>query len=319
MRWKKIGPIFDPARHRLPNGCATFAQSPQATVFDDFVRVHFSTRAVDPGNGKYLSHVAYADFDHAFSRVLRVSARAVIPLGALGTFDEHGIFPFHTVRRGDEIHAYTNGWSRRVSVSVETGVGLAVSRDGGETFVRRGDGPVLSATLHEPCLVGDAFVREYSGVLHMWYIFGTGWHRPGPDAPAERTYKIGHAVSTDGIDWRKDEARQIIPDRLGPEESQALPSVIDLGGRYLMAFCYRRSTDFRRNAARGYRIGHAWSDNLVDWVRDDESIALAAEPGEWDGDMQCYPHLVRVGGRVHLLYNGNAFGRDGFGAAVLEP
>lgn len=318
MRWKKLGRIFDPSNHRLPNGCTTFAQSPQAIVFDDFVRVYFSTRAVDPANGKYLSHVAFADFDHGFERVLRVSEHEVLPLGALGTFDEHGIFPFHTVRRGDEIHAYTNGWSRRVSVSVETGVGLAISRDGGDTFVRAGDGPVLSATLHEPNLVGDAFVREYGGVLHMWYIYGTGWRRPAPDAPAERTYKIGHAVSDDGIDWRKEEARQIIPDRLGAQESQALPAVIDLDGRHLMVFCYRESVDFRANASRGYRIGHAWSDDLVDWRRDDDSIALDARPGEWDGDMQCYPHLVRVGDRVYLLYNGNEFGRAGFGAAVLE-
>ncbi len=39
--------IFDPTQHRLPNGCVQFAQSPQALVFDDFVRVYFSTRAVD--------------------------------------------------------------------------------------------------------------------------------------------------------------------------------------------------------------------------------------------------------------------------------
>ena len=318
MQWKKLGLIFDPTRHRLPNGCVAFAQSPQAIVLDGHVRVYFSTRSIDPNNSKYLSHVAYADFDLDFSRALRVSAHEVIPLGDLGAFDEHGIFPFHVVRRGDEIHAYTNGWSRRVSVSVETGVGLAVSRDNGETFARLGHGPVLSATLHEPNLVGDAFVREYGDKLHMWYIFGTGWRRFTPSSAPDRTYKIGHAVSVDGVDWRKDEARQIIADRLGPEESQALPSVIDVGGRHLMLFCYRQSFDFRTSPGRGYRIGQAWSDDLVDWTRDDDSIAIAFAPGEWDSEMQCYPHLVRVRDRVFLLYNGNEFGRFGFGLAELQ-
>ena len=46
---------------------------------------------------------------------------------------------------------------------------------------------------------------------------------------------------------------------------------------------------------------------------------LAGTAGEWDSDMQCYPHVAQWDGRVHLLYNGNEFGRFGFGAAVLEP
>ena len=81
----------------------------------------------------------------------------------------------------------------------------------------------------------------------MWYIFGTGWKRFSADAPPDRTYKIGHAVSSDGINWVKEEARQIIADRLGADESQALPTVIEIDGRYHMFFCYRQSFDFRKN------------------------------------------------------------------------
>ena len=42
-------------------------------------------------------------------------------------------------------------------------------------------------------------------------------------------------------------------------------------------------------------------------------------PGDWDSDMLCYPHVFECDGQVYLLYNGNEFGRYGFGAAVLEP
>ena len=41
-------------------------------------------------------------------------------------------------------------------------------------------------------------------------------------------------------------------------------------------------------------------------------------PGEWDADMQRYPSLLAHDGRLYLLYNGNEFGRYGFGAAVLD-
>jgi ribosomal protein S18 acetylase RimI-like enzyme len=71
------------------------------------------------------------------------------------------------------------------------------------------------------------------------------------------------------------------------------------------------------NKDRGYRLGHAYSRDLRQWVRDDES-ALAGTPGEWDSDMQCYPHAFEFKGRTYLLYNGNEFGRHGFGLAVLD-
>jgi len=316
MEWKKLGKIFDPADHDLANGCATHAQSPQAVVFDDFVRVYFSTRASD-ANGKFLSHVAFVDFNKDMHTILGVSTNTVLTLGELGAFDEHGIFPISPVRVGDRIFAYTTGWTRRVSVSVDTGVGLAISDDQGLTFKRQGSGPVLSASLHEPFLVCDAFVRQFDGQFHMWYIFGTVWRRKTPDTPPDRTYKIGHAVSEDGIVWRKEEARKIVPDRLGEYESQALPTVIQIGERYHMFFAYRESFDFRSVKGRGYQIGHAWSDDLVNWTRDDDQPALTGTEGEWDSDMQCYPHVFACEGRVYLLYNGNAFGRDGFGVAEL--
>ena len=318
MKWKKLGKIFDPTQHALPNGCAQFAQSPQALVFDDFVRIYFSTRAVDPRNGKYLSHIAFVDMRRNLRDVIQVSGSTVIPLGGLGCFDEHGIFPMSVVRHGSAIYGYTCGWNRRVSVSVDTAIGLAISRDDGLTFNRTGDGPVLAASLHEPCLVGDGFVKVISGVFHMWYIFGTGWKRYSANAPPDRTYKIGHAVSSDGVEWVKEEARQIIASRLGADESQALPTVCEVGGKYHMFFCYRQSSDFRKNKERSYRIGHACSDDLKDWIRNDEDPLLDVTPGAWDSDMQCYPHVFECGGAVYLLYNGNEFGRYGFGLAVLE-
>jgi hypothetical protein len=318
MRWARQGLIFDPLEHRLAEGCAEFAQAPQALVFDAFVRIYFSTRSVDP-NGKFRSRMAFADFTRDFGKVLRVSSEPVVPLGNLGCFDEHGIFPMNVVRRGDEVLGYTCGWSRRAAVSVETAIGLVVSRDGGETFQREGEGPVLAASTLEPCLVGDAFVRIVDGVFHMWHIFGTGWAVFAPGAAPDRVYKIGHATSPDGRVWAREEGLQVIEDVLGPSECQALPSVVAVGGRHLMVFCFREAYGFRSTPGRGYRLGHACSDDLAHWTRDDGDPYLEIPPGQWDSDMQCYPHVFELDGRVHLLYNGNEFGRRGFGLARLEP
>lgn len=317
MKWLKHGKIFDPTEHILPNGCIEFAQSPQTLIFDDFVRIYFSTRTIDASN-KYVSHIAFVDLSKNLKNIIKVSNEPVIPLGGLGCFDEHGIFPINIIRHNGSIYGYTCGWNRRVSVAVDTAIGLTISHDDGLTFHRIGDGPVLSTSLHEPCLVGDGFVKVIDSTFHMWYIFGIGWRKYTAQQEPDRIYKIGHATSLDGINWEKEEARQIISDRLGSHESQALPSVVKINDRYHMLFCYRESYDFRNTKGRGYRIGHAWSDDISVWTRDDDALPVDGTPGEWDSDMQCYPHVFECNGKVYLLYNGNEFGRWGFGLAELQ-
>lgn len=153
----------------------------------------------------------------------------------------------------------------------------------------------------------------------MWYIFGTAWKKYATDQAPDRIYKIGHAISHDGITWRKnEEGRQIVRDVLGEDESQAMPTVAYFDGRYHMLFCYRHSFDFRKNKHRGYRIAYAYSDDLIKWFRNDAEVGIDVTEDSWDSDMLCYPHLFHCNGNVYLLYNGNEFGRFGFGLAILE-
>lgn len=316
MKWKKLGKLFDPTEHTLPNRCVEFAQSPQTLLLADRVRVYFSTRERD-SVGKYLSHVAYADFSRDMRCLLGVSTESVLPLGGLGCFDEHGIFPMNVLRDGDRVLAYTTGWNRKVSVSADASIGLAISHDEGKTFQRHGTGPLLTASLSEPFLVADAFVQRYGDKYHMWYIYGTKWQKFSETEPPDRVYKIAHATSSDGIDWRRD-GRRIISDRLNPDECQALPTVFAVDDVYHMYFCYREASGFRQDSRRAYRLGYARSTDLENWVRDDSLAGIDVSAEGWDAQMQCYPHTFEVDGEVYMLYNGNEFGRHGFGLAVLE-
>lgn len=315
MKWKKLGRIFNPVEHKLPNNCYEFAQSPQTIVFEDFIRIYFSTREKDK-NGKYLSQIAFIDMDKKIKDIKNISSKTVIQLGKLGCYDEHGIFPINPLKTGNKIVAYTCGWSRRVSVSVETSIGYAISNDNGLTFEKIGDGPIMSSSLHEPFLVGDAFVQVYNNAFHMWYIYGTKWSSQPDELPA-RVYKIAYAKSKDGIAWER-EGKQIISDKLNADECQALPTVIYHKNKYHMFFCYRQATGFRKNSSRGYRIGYAFSDDLRKWKRDDENAGMDVSKDSWDSEMLCYPHVFSCDDKIYLLYNGNEFGRFGFGLAVLE-
>jgi sucrose-6-phosphate hydrolase SacC (GH32 family) len=316
MKWKKLGKIFDPTEHTLPNNCFGFAQSPQTLIFDEFVRIYFSTREKD-STGKFLSHVAYVDFDKDFKKIIKISDRTVIPLGKLGCFDEHGIFPINVLRDNQRILAFTTGWNRKVSVSADASVGLAFSHDNGITFTKHGSGPVLSSSLNEPFLVGDAFVAKFDDHFDMWYIFGTKWIQDPSEAEPQRVYKIAHATSFNGVDWKKDSIA-IIQDKLDDNECQALPSVIKNRDIYHMYFCYRHATGFRRSRERGYRIGYAWSKDRTHWIRDDQKSGIDFSEDGWDSEMMCYPHVFHHKEKVWMLYNGNEFGKYGFGLAKLE-
>ena len=315
MRWEKLGQIFDPRQHVLAEGCALFAKSPQGVEFSDFARVYFSAQRTSE-NGKYLACPQYADFTKDFSRLLRVSSKPLMALGELGQFDEHGIFPFSPYQHTGEILAYTTGWSRRVSVSVEMGIGLAVSDDAGETFVRQGGGgPILCARHNEPMMVGDAYVRYCEGRFRMWYIFGDRWLQPAAGGAPERRYRIAAAVSDDGVTWQRD-ARYLIEPRL-ENECQALPTVFFRDGTYHMYFCFRDVFGFREQRAQSYRLGYATSTDLAVWQRSDADVGIEPSPSGWDSEMICYPNVFECAGETYLLYNGNEFGKYGFGLARL--
>lgn len=316
LKWKKLGLIFDPTNHQLANNCVEYAQSPQVLPLKNGIRIYFSTRERD-AVGKFLSHISFVEYDKEFSKITTIARHTIIPLGSAGDFDEHGIFPMHIFQNNGEIWGYTAGWNRKVSVSVDASIGLAISRDGGLTFNKVGRGPVLTSSLHEPFLIGDACVIKRENTYHMWYIFGLRWFRPTPGSEPERVYKIGHATSLDGVQWEK-EGRAIISDKIGADECQALPSVLYFNGLYHMVFCFRSATGFRTDKNSAYRLGYAYSRDLLSWNRDDNALDIDVSPDGWDSEMMCYPHIFAYNGQVWLLYNGNNFGKHGFGLAVLQ-
>lgn len=317
MYWQKLGKVFDPRDHQLPHGCLEFAQAPQVLVFSDFYRVYFSTRYLESSTGKFLSRIAYVDLTKDFESVLDVSQHEVISLGKLGTYDEHGIFPLHVMRADDRIYGFISGVNRRISVPADGAIGLSQSFDNGLTFQRLADGPILAPSLKEPCINVDPCVIQYQQTFHMWYVYGLEWKDAGDVVSPSRVYKIGHAFAVDPLNWKKDGTKQIIPNVLSDDECQAMPSVIALDDGFHMFFCCRFASDFRTNPSRGYRMGHAHSQNLQHWIRNDEAIPFRGEQQEWDSEMQCYPHVFKDGKRVFMIYNGNQFGRFGFGVCEL--
>jgi hypothetical protein len=64
-----------------------------------------------------------------------------------------------------------------------------------------------------------------------------------------------------------------------------------------------------------YQIRYGESEDGISWS---ETEQLFIPLDDWDSKMQCFPHLVRVGEKIYMFYNGDGFGEEGMGVAELE-
>lgn len=315
LRWHKIGKVFSPQAVEDRAWLKEFAQAPATLVFDDFVRVYFSCRPPADATGQYVSYSAFVDLDRRDLRtILAVSEQPILSLGGAGTFDEFGTYPVSVAICDDEIRAYYAGWTRCESVPFNVAIGLAISRDDGVTFQRAGAGPILSYTPNEPFVMSGPKIRRFNDKWHLFYIAGRKWIIS--EGRAEPVYKIRMATSDDGYSWRKHD-RDLIPSVVEEDEAQASPDVFVGSDRYHMFFCYRHSTGYR-SRDRGYRIGYAWSKDLVNWTRDDKHAGITVSDSGWDSEMVSYPHVFALDGKIYMAYLGDQVGRFGFGIAVLD-
>jgi hypothetical protein len=312
--WRKLGKVFTP-QDNSRSWLQEFAQAPCALVFDDYVRMYFSCRPKADAAGQYVSYSAYVDLDRGdLFKIRRVADEPILSLGGLGEFDEFGTYPVSVVRDGGRVLAYYAGWTRCESVPFNVAIGVAQSSDGGASFSKLGSGPVLSYSPDEPFVLSGPKIRRFDGTWYLFYIAGRKWKKV--DGRAEPVYKIRMATSADGIRWNKLN-RDLIESRVEEDEAQASPDVCFAGGKYHMFFSYRYSEGFR-SKEHGYRIGYAWSRDLVDWTRDDARAGIDVSQEGWDAQMVSYPHVFELDGRRYLAYLGDEVGRNGFGLAVMD-
>lgn len=291
------------------------AQAPAPFLMGDKLRIFFTCRPDRAVDGSMVSEVTYLDVraDDP-SQVLYIHDKPILPLGGLGDFDEFGIHPVGAVPVGDKLFFYYQGWTRAASVPYITSLGLSISTDGGKTFTKYARGPLFSRTPEEPYLENGFFILKESDGLRMWYATAIEWREH--EGVKEPLYRIVAARSTDGIHWQRDAKPLLEP--ASEHEVTGRPTVHRIGGVYHMWFSKRDVIDFRNGGAGAYRIGYAWSRDGEQWTRADELAGIDVSTDGWDAEMQAYPYVVRVGTKLYLFYNGNAFGKDGFGYAEAD-
>ena len=300
MKWEKLGKVIEPNRNlwwmrsHVMVPCA-------APVSGDVIRVYFSGR--DDLN---RSHVGFAEIDLGKPGIANVHPHPVLSPGSLGCFDDNGVTPSWVIDDGGVRFLYYIGWKPRATTRMSVVAGLASSIDGGLSFVRASRAPILPLSNDEPysILTAPCVIKE-NGLWRMWYVSGTGWINP--DLP---TYNIKYAESDDGVSWRRS-GLVCIAAESDDETSLARPCVVRDGSLYRMWYSLKKG-------GRSYRIGYAESEDGMNWVRLDHLSGIDVSSTGWDSEMIEYAFVFRHRDRLWMLYNGNGYGVDGAGLALLS-
>lgn len=299
MKWVKKGLIFKPEGQF--DWVITHAMVPiPERIGEDLYRIYFSGR-----DSLNRSLVGYVEIDiNEPQKILYISEKPVLGLGALGTFDENGVTPSWIVNHNGKKYLYYVGWNKGSTVRMSEVAGLAVSHDGGKTFERVSRAPILERTDVEPYLLlaAPCVLIEYE-IWRMWYPSGVVWLNP--DLPR---YNIKYAESRDGIHWCQ---QGVVCIDFKSEEENALgrPCVVKENGIYKMWYSYR---------GESYRIGYAESSDGIVWERKDDQAGIDVSESGWDSEMIEYAFVFNHKGKKYMLYNGNAYGKTGFGCAIFE-
>ena len=254
-----------------------------------------------------IGRIGYVDVDPIDPlRVLRFSQVPVLDIGEPGAFDEHGVNPCALVADGDRLLLFYNGFQRRGDMPYTLFLGLAISFDGGETFVRYSADPILRPTPEERYFrTACALARRPDG-WRMWYIGGGDWVTIG--GQQKPRYSLRELRSADLLDWTAP-SRELIR----PEE----PEEFGFGRPFFQSTAKGLRLWFSARSAIGYRLSIANSADGLKWTRHDRSLSFAGPELAWDREMACYPAHVSNGSQDLLFYCGNGFGRDGVGLATV--
>jgi len=307
MKWKKLGKIFCADNNSdlmITGGRTPVAQNVEGDLF----KIYYAAYDIKMRGKIYALYININEPNTIQKLVLD----PIIDKGDIGFFDDNGIIPSSIVIYNNSIFLYTCGFSVKNKIIFDSATGLAISKDNGKTFMKI-HGPVMDRTIYDPCFATSPFVLHDDGIFKAWYVSCDRWEKK-EDGGYKHFYNIKYKESKDGIHWNIN-SRVAIDYQNEYEYAISRPSVMKDGpDDYKMWYSFRAQPEIEK-----YRIGYAESTDGINWTRKDELMKHfdVSEKG-WDSEMVCYPYVFDHKGRRYMLYNGNHYGKTGFGLAILE-
>jgi len=302
QKWKKLGLIFRPLG---TDQSFSHCQHPTPLKIEDSLyRVFYGSR-----NSNNLTQIFYFDFNFSDLKIKTYSENPALELGAMGFFDQHGIYPSSMLKKEGEVFLYTIGFTQGAAPLYYTRIGLARG-ESMDSLKKYSKAPILNVSDYDPCTVTGPFVMIDNGIYRMWYVSGYKWDK-NEDGELQSYYHIKYAESKDGIDWKREGLISIAHTQPG-ETNIARPWILKEDGIYKAWFSYNCGKE-------GYRIGYAEStDGGYTFNRMDHLAGITISDEPWENEAIAYPAVIVHKGKKYMFYNGNRFGKDGIALAVEE-
>jgi hypothetical protein len=301
MQWEKLGRTF------CPDGSMPWAKHSALTptpvsLTEGLVRVYAGFRD-DAG----VSRIGWVDLRADDPRrVERVCRRPALDIGEPGCFDDNGVILGDVVHDDGDLLMFYVGFQLVARVKFLAFTGLARSEDGGDTFQRVQQSPILDRSPDGLCFRAVHTAMREGDTWRAWCGVGSGWATIGGTPYPSYTSACYEGTSPTSFA----STRRGALEHVGDEYRIGRPRV------YRAPFGYRMF--YTVGTLRGtYLPGYAESADGSRWVRKDADVGIAPSEGGWDSSSLSYTALFEASEKTYMVYNGNEMGRDGFGLARL--
>lgn len=300
MEWEKLGNIYK--AEWTHEKLASHAANPLPVHIEgDVFRIFYSGR--DASN---RSSVGFVDYDFGKRKIIFSPAEPAFVHGSAGSFYEHGVSIGSCYTVKNKQYMLFMGWQSPPDSHWHGEIGrLIISKE--LTLSLDPPSPFIGLNEEDSISLSYPWVIETDDEYEMWYGSTQTWHAKN----GEMVHVIKHACSTDGHRWTS--GTNDVPHVIGVAQAFSRPTVVtNEDGSLEMWFSYRSGS------GQTYRIGHATCPKGGTWSLALDECCLDISAQGWDSEMVEYPYVFDHAGERFMLYNGNSYGKTGFGLAVLR-
>ena len=302
-RWEKLGLLYcPPCTNQHPKLVSHAANPLPVLINGDIFRVFYSGRDADN-----RSSVGAVDIDIVQRKVIQEHSQPFFEHGLTGSFFADGVSIGNYYEVDGKRFILFMGWQAPKDLHWRGDIGrLVLNSD--PTLSLDSDTPLMFSDDSDSISLSYPWVLENGhGEFSMWY----GSTRTWDAGNGEMLHVINFASSEDGRQWHHEGLS--VPYELGKAQAFSRPTVArNANGDYEMWFSYRSGTGEK------YRIGYAVSVDGKVWNLALNHAGIDVSSEGWDSEMIEYPFVFDHKNQRYMLYNGNGYGKTGFGLAVLE-
>jgi predicted GH43/DUF377 family glycosyl hydrolase len=230
----------------------------------------------------------------------------VLSKGAFGSWDGYGVTAPCVIKDGSIYRMWYTGIDSNLNTFYQ--IGYAFSLDGGTTWIRGGNNPVLaigaSGAWDHDGVYSPSVIKE--GLTYkMWYSGRTGGHQWPPYLGDTASIGYAESTSTDGdMNWNKLNSGLPVllasPSSWDPRGVNACTVVKRASNTYDMYY-----TGFNFGGVVEDRIGKAFSTDGLVWVKSG-SVVLDVGPNPWDSYGVSDPSVIIQNNTTKMWYTGSA-------------